>query len=53
MSLLFDYLLTSDLQFGFTEHYTTIMCSTRLIGTVEYHVSTNSTVYVLLIDKSK
>ena len=29
------------------------MCSTILIETVEYYVSNNSTVYVLLIDASK
>ena len=29
------------------------MCSTLLVETVEYYVSNNSTVYVLLIDASK
>ena len=29
------------------------MCSTLLVETVEYYVSNNSTVFVLLIDASK
>ena len=49
MTLQSEYLMTSELQFGFKEHYSTIMCSTLL---VEYYVSNNSTVYVLLIDAS-
>ena len=53
MSLQSEYLMTSELQFGFKEHSSTIMCSTLLIETVEYYVSNNSTVYVLLIDASK
>ena len=50
MSLQSEYLMTSELQFGFKEHSSTIMCSTLL---VEYYVSNNSSVYVLLIDTSK
>ena len=46
-------LMTLELQLGFKEHYFTIMCSTLLVETVEYYVSNNSTVYVLLIDVSK
>ena len=53
MSLQSKYLMTSELQFGFKEHSSTIMCSTLLVETVEYYVSNNSTVYVLLIDASK
>ena len=55
MSLQSEYLMTSELQFGFEEHSSksTIMCSTLLVETVEYYVSNNSTVYVLLIDASK
>ena len=53
MSLQSEYLMTSELQFGFKEHSSTIMCSTLLAETVEYYVSNNSTVYVLLIDVSK
>ena len=45
-----EYLMTSELQLGFKEHSSTIMCSTLL---VEYYVSNNSTVYVLMIDESK
>ena len=53
MSLQSEYLMTSELQFGFKEHSSTIMCSTLLVETVEYYVSNNSSVYVLLIDASK
>ena len=53
MSLQSEYLMTSELQFGFNEHYSSIMCSTFLVETVEYYVSNNSTVYALLIDASK
>ena len=53
MSLQSEYLMTSDLQFGFKEHSSTIMCNTLLVETVEYYVSNNSSVYVLLIDASK
>ncbi len=48
-----EYLKTSDMQFGFKQHSSTIMCSTVLIETVEYYINNNSTVYVLLIDASK
>ena len=53
MSLQSKYLMTSELQFGFKEHSSTIMCSTLLVETVEYYVSNNYTVYVLLIDAPK
>ena len=53
MSLQSEYLMTSELQFGCNEHSSTIMCSTLLVETVEYYVSNNSSVYVLLIDVSK
>ena len=53
MFLQSEYLMTSELQFGFKEHSSTIMCSTFLVETVEYYVSNNSSVYVLLIDASK
>ena len=53
MSLQSAYLMTSELQFGFKEHSSTIMCSTLLVETVEYYGSNYSTVYVLLIDVSK
>ena len=35
MSMQSEYLMTSELQFGFKEHSTTIMCSTLLVVTVE------------------
>ena len=53
MSLQSEYLMTSELQFGVKEHYSTIMCCTLLVETVEYYVSNNSSVYVLLADASK
>ena len=34
MSLQSKYLMTSELQFGFKEHSSTIMCSTLLVETV-------------------
>ena len=49
-SLQSEYLMSSELQFGFKEDSSTIMCSTLLVETVEYYVSNNSSVYVLLID---
>ena len=48
MSLQSEFSMTSELQFGFKEHSSTIMCSTLLVETVEYYVSNNSSVYVLL-----
>ena len=53
MYLQSEYLMIPELQFGFKEHYSTIMCSILLVETVEYYVSNNFTVYVLLIDASK
>ena len=38
MSLQSEYLMTSELQFGFKEHSSTIMCSNLLVETVEYYV---------------
>ena len=48
-----EHLKTSDLQFGFKNKSSTVMCSTALIETVEYYVDSGSPVYVLLIDASK
>ena len=45
--------MTSELQFDFKEHYSTIMCTTLLVVTVKYYVSNNSSVYVLLTNASK
>ena len=42
MSLQSEYLMTSELQFGFKEHFSTIMCSNLL---VEYYVFNNSTAF--------
>ena len=53
MSLESEYIMTSELQFSFKEHFSSIMCSTLPVETGEYYVFNNSTVYVLLIDASK
>ena len=45
--------MTSELPLCFKEHYSTIMCSTILVEAVEYNVSNNYTVYVLLNDVLK
>ena len=41
MSLQSEYLMSSELEFGFKEHSSTIMCSTLLVETVEYYESNN------------
>ncbi len=48
-----EQLTTSGYQFGFKKGCSTIMCATLLSETIEYYVSNNSSVYVLLIDASK
>ena len=48
-----EHLYTSELQFGYKIKSSTVMCSTALTETIEYYVSKNSAVYVLLIDASK
>ena len=53
MFLQSEYFMTSELQFGFKQHSSTIMCSTLLVETFEYYESNNSTVDVILIDTSK
>ena len=50
MSLPSDYLMTSKSQFEWREHSSTITYSTLL---VEYYVSKNTTVYVLVIGAAK
>ncbi len=48
-----DCLYTTDLQFGFKKHSSTIMCTTLLFETVQYYVERKAPVYVLFIDASK
>ena len=44
---------TSNLQFGFKENSSTDICSSAAIEAVEYNVSNNSSIHLLLIDASK
>ena len=46
---------TSGLQFGYkrTCNSSTVMCTTKLLETIEYYVSDMSAVFVLYIDASK
>ena len=46
-------LKTSDYQFCFKKHSSTIMCTTTLTETIKYYVGNGSCVFVLLIDASK
>ena len=48
-----EKLETSDLQFGCKSNYSTIMCSTLLIESIDYFVKIQSPGYVLFIDASK
>ena len=49
-----DSLATSDYQFGFKSHASTILCSTMLIETIQYYDENGrQAVYVLFLDASK
>ena len=48
-----EELETSDLQFGYKSNFSTIMCSTLLIESIQYFVKIQSPGYVLFIDASK
>ena len=43
---------TGNLQFGFKSSSSTVMCSSMVTETIEYYVSNNSLVYLLIIDAS-
>jgi hypothetical protein len=44
---------SDDLQFGFKENHSTIMCTSLIIDTVNYYKSQHSNVYMLLLDATK
>ena len=46
-------LITDDLQFGFRENSSTIICTQLLIETIKYYNSNNTDCFVLLLDASK
>ena len=46
-------LITDDLQFGFKENSSTIICTQLLIETIEYYNSNNTDCFMLLLDASK
>ena len=49
-----DSLVTSDYQFGFKSHSSTMLCSTMLIETIQcYDENRRQAVYVLFLDASK
>ena len=48
-----EELETSDLQFGYKSNFSTIMCSTFLIESIQHFVKIQSPEYVLIIDASK
>ena len=49
-----DSLATSDYQFGFKPHSSTMLCSTMLIETIQYYdKNERQAVYVLFLDASK
>ena len=49
-----DSLATSDYQFGFKSHSSTMLCSTMLIESIQYYDENGrQAVYVLILDASK
>ena len=48
-----DNLLSDDLQFGYKKQYSTIVCTSLLLNTVEYYRDNDSDCYMLLLDASK
>ena len=51
--LFIDALYTSDLQFGFTNNHSTLLCATGLLQTVRYFTERSYDVYACLLDASK
>ena len=45
-------LQTDNLQFGFKQHSSTVICTALLIETIEYYVENGSDCYLLLLDAS-
>jgi len=48
-----DYLITSELQFGFKPHHSTNMCTLLLKETISYYTRNDSSVYCVLLDATK
>ena len=48
-----DNLISDDLQFGYKKQYSTIVCTSFLLNTVEYYRENDSYCYMLLLDASK
>ena len=48
-----DYLITSELQFGFKPHHSTNMCTFLLKETISYYTRSDSSVYCVLLDAMK
>ena len=44
---------TDNLQFGFKQHSSTVICTALLIETIEYYVENGSDCYLMLLDASK
>ena len=53
MHTCYDYLYTSDMQFGFKPQHSTPMCSLVYHEIINHYMSINSNVYSCLLDASK
>ena len=48
-----DYLKTDDMQFGFKNNHSTVLCTAVCIETINHYMNEGSDVYSCLIDASK
>ena len=48
-----DYLKTDDMQFGFKNRHSTVLCTALYIETISHYMNKGSDVYSYLIDASK
>ena len=48
-----DYLKTDDMQFGFKNNHSTVLCTAVYIETINHYMNEGSDVYSCLIDASK
>ena len=48
-----DYLKTDDMQFGFKNDHSTVLCNTVYIETLNHYMNEGSYVYIGFIDTSK
>ena len=53
IDLKIDYLKTDDMQFGFKNNHSTVLCTAVYIETVNHYMNEGSDVYSCLIDESK